>query len=202
MASNMNSIIINDYVENTKNNIRRKYSQGGWRQKDILLDTICLDNGLSPHECSILLRTLSMHAGMMWQKMAGGMPGITDLGKAHRSGLDLETLNDVMELKNSTSTDNSDSKKEKYRKLAAYSIETKKRPVYAIINDHKNPDGRVFENTYKHGDQLITIHVYTGKKLLNYIFGNELENVIRLITEKLNEIKVVMCEAFQKNKIE
>lgn len=196
---------MDEYVRSVRSRIRDKYSGNDWRPHDIILDGLSVHNhkDLSAHECAIMLRTLSMHAGMLWQKAAGGMPGVTDLGCRHKSGLDLETETAVIEMKNSMVTDNADSRKEKFRKLAAYAAATGKRPIYGIINDRKQyPDGRAYKIRFQQDAHVMEIDVMTGRVFLDHLFGSHLQSVMKYIRDRIGEIEASMCEAFQKDKIE
>lgn len=186
---------IHHYEERVCNNLRSRLLSEHRPSRavhDRAIDALPPDlriSRLSPMAAQRLCRMLSMNAGIFWQKYAGAMPGWRDLGSNHLSGLDLESDEFVVEMKNAIHTDNADSKKRKFEKLIRYAEERGKIPLYGVINDScQHPDGRHWTARCEpDGDRMI--HVRTGEKFLRLVFGEHLEEVTAQIMNHLLSIR-------------
>jgi hypothetical protein len=97
---------------------RKKCSQKGHRDtRDPLMESLMPGSGYERW----LERAISSRIGHLWQRLLGHLPGISDLGPCHPTGLDLHNMNDgrwaFVELKNKTSTTNSGSREKVHDRL-------------------------------------------------------------------------------------
>lgn len=145
---------------------------------DILLDKF-IEKNKDTLEKSKKLKQIQMKIGMIWQYAIGHYKDFKDLGVGHYTGLDVMSKNRkiIIELKNRYNTDNASARKSNYNKLAEFKLGNPEYVcIYGIIND-KTKDGRCEHMT--HNDQDIML--YSGDELLNYIFGNDKEYIIKLL---------------------
>lgn len=154
--------------------------------KDRVLNTFILQ-----HTKDILfvrkLKFVQMKLGMIWQKLAGHVVGIDDLGIGHKSGLDLLS-NDkfkkrpfIMELKNAYNTDNKSSRDQNLHKLLSFASQNHVyQPIYAYVNDitEDGVDKIITKNNVK-------IRILSGNHLLKYLFDNDYESIQSLLHDKL-----------------
>lgn len=149
------------------------------------LDDILLNMYIEKHEedvkKALLLKQLQMKIGEIWQKAIGNFDEFIDLGTGDRTGLDIRNRKRkiVIELKNRYNTDNHSSKESNLKKLVKFK---KKHPkyecIYGVINEKSNkPDGCT--KVIIHDD--IEIKYYSGKCLLNHIFGENVDDVIKIL---------------------
>jgi len=125
----------------------------------------------------------SMKIGYLWQALAGEVPGVMNHGTGHPSGIDLEGADFVMELKNQACTDNASSRAENQRKLLRYAKMREKRPIYGLINDH-TPRVEVIR---VNDDEFI--HLYTGRKLREFLFRDHVDEVETLVVRAIRVMK-------------
>jgi hypothetical protein len=156
---------------------------------------LILDGFIKQNEQHILferkLKIVQMRTGFIWQETMGNVKGVENLRSGDESGLDLLGNEDFkhgrfcMELKNSVRTDNYSSKRSNIRKLVKYAQGNPGTlPVYGFINDYTREGTQVMKVDSESG---ITIMYITGRKLLEWIFGDDHEFVVKLITENVNE---------------
>lgn len=142
-----------------------------------------LDEGIDKSLQILVLKEKQrqMKKGVLWQSIIGNYHTFKDMG--HSSGIDV--ISDIrklaFEIKSRTNTDNSSSKKSNLSRLAAYK---KLHPEYTCIYGCVNDDTK--EKTER-GNITSIIHdgeeiwIYTGMKLLSYIFGDDLYIVLEFI---------------------
>lgn len=154
--------------------------------KDRVLNTFILQ-----HTKDILfvrkLKFVQMKLGLIWQKLAGHVIGINDLGNGHTTGLDLLS-NDkfnktpfIMELKNAFNTDNKSSRDQNLHKLVSFASRNPEyQPIYAYINDitEDGVDKVIKKNNVK-------IRILSGNHLLKFLFEDDYENIQTLLHDKL-----------------
>lgn len=144
------------------------------KHPDIILDQVIRNEGQSR-----FLKRLQMCVGESWQVFAGGMSGWQDLGRGHPTGLDLRNLdrNIVMELKNSTQTDNSSSRTANFHKLQRFRNENGGTAIYGCINNHvkriKTPDG---------------VEFMSGDSLIEFLFGCHATSVKHMMIVLYQEV--------------
>jgi hypothetical protein len=132
------------------------------------------------------IKLIQMKLGLVWQNIMGHVDGIQNLSIGHYSGLDLMSDSDfprgqfIMELKNSTQTDNSSSRKQNIYKLKQF---VKDNPnyitIYGCIND-KNKNGR---DEVKDGVRFLS-----GNKLLQFIFGDQYETIQLILKQNISKL--------------
>jgi uncharacterized protein YlaN (UPF0358 family) len=161
------------------------------KYKDIILNDF-----IHTHQKQIIfayrLKFIQMKLGDIWQKIMGYVDGIDNLGIGHKSGLDLKTSDNVetnkwiCELKNSYNTDNSSSKHHNIKKLTNFVRENPEyQAIYAFVNS-KNEEGD--DVVVYHDD--IPIRFLSGKKLLQFIFKEQYQNIVALFKHNLQHIIV------------
>jgi hypothetical protein len=136
------------------------------------------------------LKIVQMRTGLIWQETMGNVKGIQNLGIGHESGLDL--LGDAdfhnerfcMELKNSYRTDNHSARCSNILKLIKYAREHPGvRPVYGFVNDSTREGNKILRVDPESGIEILYI---SGRQLLHWVFGDEYEEIIQLVTKHVN----------------
>lgn len=148
---------------------------------DILLDPII--DKYKKH-CKYV-KQLQMNVGEIWQIVIGEYDGYKNLKVGHCSKMDVyhKKSNVYIELKNRYNTDNSSSRSANYTKMVdIMKQDSSAICIYGIIND-KNQKGSIKEIEHK-GHK---IKIYSGNKLLKYIFGEKYKEVIAYVAEILRE---------------
>ena len=144
--------------------------------RDILLDGLIDYDTLKK---AYFVRLTQMKVGFLWEKLFVIEGGFDKLP----NGLDLvnNERRIVIELKNSWQSDNYNSQKKTFDKLADYK---KQNPEFTCV--YANINGRTDEGTnhefYHNGQRLYQI---TGNELLEFIFGEKYLNIINIVKEKL-----------------
>lgn len=176
------SLIVDEHTRKICRMFVQRYSRRPIRPRS---SNIFLEQVITPEEervCKIS-RILSMKIGYLWQALAGEVPGVMNHGTGHLSGIDLEGADFVMELKNQVCTDNASSRAENQRKLLRYARIREKCPIYGLINDH-TPRVEVIR---VNDDE--TIHLYTGRKLREFLFREHVDEVETLVVRAIRFMK-------------
>jgi hypothetical protein len=126
-------------------------------------------------------KILQMIAGKSWQKLMGYCPGWTDLGEGHPSKLDLETENQIMELKNRYNTLNSKSKANVIDCFVEYKkLHPKCQTILSCINAlTKEGEDRILSA------KGIEYRLLTGDCLLKFMFGDQMEFIETCLREEI-----------------
>lgn len=137
----------------------------------------------------LLLKQIQMRYGEFWQRILGSCPGWRDLGRNHRTGLDLISRKHkcIIELKNRTNTDNSSSRKTNFDKLARYK---KRHPeyrcIYATINadtESKTKNGLIKEINHNG----VVIEHMIGYSIFTLIIGKDVDKFIQIARSLVRE---------------
>jgi len=130
-----------------------------------------------------------MNRGEIWQEVLGTYNGFVNLKTGHECGLDIisYTKKIAIELKSRTNTDNSSSKKTNLDKLALFK---KNNPEYTCI--YANINEKTEEKTLKGNLKIlkhnnVEIQHYTGFKFLNFILGNDTEEIILFVKNVIDK---------------
>lgn len=156
---------------------------------------LILDSFIKQNEQHILferkLKIVQMRTGFIWQETMGNVIGVENLGSGDDSGLDLLGNDEFrhgrfcMELKNSVRTDNYSSKRSNIRKLVKYAKENPGTlPVYGFINDYTREGTKTMKLDTESGIEIMYI---SGKQLLEWVFADDYELVVELVTKHVNE---------------
>lgn len=156
------------------------------KRSDKVMSDILLDPIIEKYkkQCKYV-KQLQMNIGEIWQIVIGEYKGYKNLGVGHISKMDIyhKKTNTYIELKNRYNTDNSSSRTANYEKMVNI---MKKDPdatcIYGIIND-KDQRSSIKEIKYK--DYTITI--YSGNKLLKYIFGDNYRKVLKYVSKLIKD---------------
>ena len=167
--------------------------------KDILLDEYIGANKIS-FDITKRIKQVQMKIGNIWQILIGEYKDFQNLKIGHVTGLDAisEKRKIVMEIKNRYNTDNSSARKSNYDKLSNYKHDHPDfECIYGVINDTKDCVKAINHNNQE-------IKYYSGRYLLDYVFGNDKENVLKIINAVLKKIPYLntACRysAFYRNK--
>jgi hypothetical protein len=131
-----------------------------------------------------------MKIGEIVQVMLGNYGTFIDLGKGHKSGLDIMSIERkiIMELKNRTNTDNSSSKKTNLEKLAKFKINNPEYTcIYGCINDDtedKTKEGK--HNLIQYNN--VELNIYTGSKLLDLVLDNNKNIIINYVRDLIDKL--------------
>lgn len=134
---------------------------------------------------SLRVKQKEMKYGEIWQTVIGEYQHFQDLGKKHKTGLDVISNHRklIIELKNRYNTDNHSSRKTNFDKLAKFKITNPNfQPIYGIIND-KTLEGNVKEIEHNN----ICIKYYSGNQLFRLIFGDDHDIIIRHMKKVIKE---------------
>lgn len=165
-------------------------------------DDILLNSVITEEERNVCLSITRkrMFIGNLWQRICGNIPHIEDLGIGHPTGLDLKTADDIpypfaMELKNSYNTDNNSSKKRNLEKLANFKTEYPQyNVIYGFINTsskkNNNGDDKIKQFTINKDGKNIEVNIrhLSGNKLLRFLLGEEYNQVVSLIIQRLKKV--------------
>jgi hypothetical protein len=130
-----------------------------------------------------------MKYGEIWQEAIGNYKDFINLKTGHETGLDIINHNRkiIIELKNRTNTDNYSSRKSNIEKLYIFK---KNNPEYTCIYANINATNKklTYETKMKiikYNDVEIEHHI--GINFINYIFGNDTNDVIEFIKNTIEK---------------
>ncbi len=178
-----NDFNINKYLKNIKSKIIKILKRPS---KDSYIPDILDDeDDIKDKLISLKVKQKEMKRGEIWQMVIGEYQHFEDLGKKHKSGLDVISNHRklIIELKNKYNTDNHSSRKTNLDKLAKFNRDNRSfQSIYGIIND-KTTDG-----TTKYIDHNnICIKYYSGNQLFTFIFGNNKDIIIEHIKKVIKD---------------
>ena len=174
--------IVKKHLVHTRFSVKKPYN-------DLILDEFIQRN---QHHVLFerKLKIVQMRTGLIWQETMGNVTGVQNLGIGDKSGLDLlgdETFHNgrfCMELKNSYRTDNHSARCSNLLKLIKYAREHPGvKPVYGFVNDSTREGNRILRIDPESGIEILHI---SGRQLLHWVFGDEYEEVIHLVTKHVN----------------
>jgi hypothetical protein len=179
---------IDKYLENINNKIKILFKNS--KNNEDCLEDLLLDCYIKKNEYIIKqskkLKQLQMNVGKIWQIAIGNYENFIDLGEGDITGLDVksEKLKIIMEIKNRYNTDNASAKKSNFDKLVRFKGNNSDFTcIYAVIND-KTKIGKE-ETIIYNGYEIIYL---SGKKLLNFIFGDNCELIIKNLQKQLEHL--------------
>lgn len=179
---------IEKYLENINIKIKILFEKSQYNE-DILEDML-LNCYIKKNENVIKqskkLKQLQMNIGKIWQIAIGNYENFIDLGEGDKSGLDVKSdkLKIIMEIKNRYNTDNASAKKANYDKLVKFKADNPDyKCIYAIINDKTKTgkEERIIHNGYE-------ITYFSGNKLLEFIFGDSRDNILKNLQKQLEHL--------------
>jgi hypothetical protein len=132
------------------------------------------------------MKQRQMKYGEIWQMVIGEYPDFENLYSGHSSGLDILSHKRklIMELKNRYNSDNHSSRKANWDKLIQFQkLHPEYACVYGIVND-KTSEGSI--KVVQYCDTEITY--YSGKKLFEFIFGDDADTIVEFVKHTVREI--------------
>ena len=158
------------------------------QKKNLTYDILDTDKIIEIRQQTLKLKQYNMKKGIIWQAVIGEYFGFRDLGTGKdKSECDIISKKNqiIIELKNRTNTDNKSSRTNNLRKLAKYK---KHNPsfscIYGCVNDSsekRTNEGKIEEVSVSYHGENYIIKKYTGKKLLELVFGKRTGHVIGFV---------------------
>jgi hypothetical protein len=183
-----NKFNIDEYLLNINSKITKLFEKSKYNE-NILQDRL-LDCYIKKNEDVIKqskkLKQLQMNIGKIWQITIGNYDKFTDLGEGNETGLDVKSdeLMIIMEIKNRYNTDNASAKKSNFNKLTKFKNNNPLyKCIYAIIND-KTEIGKEEKIIYNN----LEITYLSGNKLLDFIFGNNKDIIIKNLLKQMENL--------------
>jgi hypothetical protein len=183
-----NKFNIDEYLVNINEKIQNLFEKSKYNE-DILQDRL-LDCYIKKNEDVVKqskkLKQLQMNIGKIWQIAIGNYDKFIDLGEGHDTGLDVKSdeLMIIMEIKNRYNTDNASAKKSNFNKLTKFKNDNPAyKCIYAVIND-KTEIGKEDKIIYNECE----IIYLSGNKLLDFIFGNNKDIIIKNLLKYMENL--------------
>jgi hypothetical protein len=182
----MTSFVLSEYLADIRSKIHAIMSRPS--SETLTYDILDSENIKHSKLIALQVKQRQMRIGNIWQIIIGNYDQMFDLGVGHETGLDIMSTERklVMELKNRTNTDNASSKLSNLNKLAKYKRQHPDyEAIYGCVNDdthNKTMGGEIV--TFMHDG--VELKKYTGMKLLNHIFGANVQMIVECVKESLD----------------